>query len=150
MKYFMTKKTIFILALLVCIGYTGFAQNPVYDVTGRVLNDTGEPISGALEIKTFTDKEGKFEIKLTESEKLKVTTSDNSYQVVEPDVDGPMTIIMGLSSQAVNIGYDKTFNLEESTSSVYSAQSNDLYHTSARDIGGTLFGNVPPMSLADV
>lgn len=149
MKYFMRKRTIFILALLVCISFTGFAQNPVYDVTGRVLNDTGEPISGALvtssentEIKTFTDKEGKFEIKLAESEKLKVTTSDNSYQVVEPDIDKPMTIIMGLSSQAVNIGYDKAFNLEESTSSVYSVQSNDLYHTSARDIGGTLFGNV--------
>lgn len=149
MKYFMRKRTILILALLVCISFTGFAQNPVYDVTGRVLNDTGEPISGALvtssentEIKTFTDKEGKFEIKLDESEKLRVTTSDNSYQVVEPDIDKPMTIIMGHSSQAVNIGYDKTFNLEESTSSVYSAQSNDLYHTSARDIGGTLFGNV--------
>lgn len=145
----MRKNIILILTFLIGIGFTGLAQNSGFNVKGNVIDQWGNPVSGALitpaensKIKTFTDKEGKFEINLEESEKIKITTSDDSYLIVEPDFEEPMSIIMGLSSQAVNIGYDKTFNLEESTASVFTAHSNDLYHTSARDIGSTLFGNV--------
>lgn len=145
----MRKKIILVLTLLLSIGFTGLAQNSVNDVTGVVKDQWGKPVSGALvtsvensEIKTFTDKEGKFKINLMKSEKIRITSSDNSYLIVEPDYENHMTITMGYSSQAVNIGYDKTFNLEESTASVFSTYSENLNNLSARDIGSTLYGNI--------
>jgi len=145
----MRRKIIFVLTLFLCIGFTGIAQNSGNDVSGYVQDQWGKPVSGALvtsvdnpEIKTFTDKEGKFIIYLMETEKIRITSSDNSYLIVAPDFKNPITITMGLSGQAVNIGYDETFNLEESTASVFSAYSENLYNPSARDIGSTLYGNV--------
>lgn len=145
----MRKKIILVLTILVGIGFIGLAQNPVHHVTGFVQDQWGEPVPGALvtsvenpEIKTFTDVKGGFEISLMETENFRITGSDNSYLVVKPDFEKPMSIIMGQSSQAVHIGYDKTFNLEESTSSVFSAYSKNLHNPSARDIGSTLYGNI--------
>ena len=115
----MRKKKILILAFLACMGLQGFAQNDNNKVTGYVLDKWGKPVVGALvtsadnpESKVATDKEGKFEIDAIKSEKLRITTSDESFQIVEAQTHMPMTIVMNLASQEVNIGYDVTQNLE--------------------------------------
>lgn len=145
----MGKKIIFILAILLCMGITGYAQNTPSKITGQVIDHLGKPVYGAVVtsvnnsgIRSFTDRDGKFEISLSGSEKLRITTSDNSHQVVEVETGQPMTIVMGLSSRAVNIGYEETQSLMESTSSVSITYGDELNKRSARDIGSSLYGNV--------
>lgn len=149
----MRKNIILILTFILGISFSGFAQIAVNNVTGLVIDQWGTPVSGALvssednpEIKTFTNKDGEFEISLTENEQIRITTSDNSYKIIDTDKNSPLTVVMGFSNQSVNVGYDKTFNLEESTSSVYTVNSRDLYNTSARDIGSTLYGLIPGLT----
>lgn len=145
----MRKRKILIPAFLTCMGLYGFAQNNNDMVAGYVLDKQGKPVAGALvasagnpEIKVVTDKEGKFEINVVNSEKIRISTSDESFQLVEANTNLPMTIVMDMASQAVNIGYGMTQNLEETTSSVYTTYGEDFNKRSARDIGSSLFGNV--------
>lgn len=152
-NYFMRKKIIFILALIITFTFTGYAQNTGYNVTGQVIDHWGKPISGALvaytnnpAIQAFTDKEGSFEIPLSDSGIIRITTSDNSYKEVEADAGNAMTIVMGLADRAVNIGYDEAQNLRESTASVSITYGDGLNKRSARDIGSSLFGNVLGLS----
>ncbi len=140
---------ILILAFLSCINLQGFAQDKDHNVTGYVVDKWGKAVSGALvtsvrnpEIRTTTDKKGKFELNVLHSEELRITTSNQSYRLIEADTEKPMKIVMGLSSQAVNIGYEVIQNLEESTASVSTTYSEDLDKRSSRDIGSSLFGNV--------
>ena len=145
----MRKNKILVLAFLACMALQGVAQNSNDKITGYVLDKRGNPVVGALvtsttspENKVATDKEGKFEIDAANAEKLQITTSDESYQIIEAQSGMPMTIIMNQASQAVNIGYEVKQNLEETTSSVYTAYSDELNKRSSRDIGSSMFGNV--------
>jgi len=145
----MVKKIIFILAILICMGITGYAQNTPSKITGQVTDHLGRPVYGAVitsvnnaGVRSITDRDGKFEITVDGSEELLITTSDNSYQIVEAETGQPMNIVMGLSSRAVNIGYDETQSLRESTASVAIAYGDELNKRAARDIGSSLYGNI--------
>ncbi len=144
----MRKKNILILAFFACMGLQGYAQNDDR-VSGHVLDRWGNPVVGALVTavdnpanEVATDRDGKFEIRAAEAEKLRVSTSDNSYRIVEAREDHPMTIVLERADQAVNVGYAEAQTLAETTSSVYTAYSGELNNRSSRDIGNELFGNV--------
>ncbi|MDR1454149.1 MAG: SusC/RagA family TonB-linked outer membrane protein [Tannerella sp.] len=143
----MRNKIIIFLIFLANAGVQGFAQNT--DVTGVVLDRWKNPVSGALvtavdnpAVQTTTDRDGRFAINVAQSVKLRISTSDNSSRVVEAETNEPMTITMGLASQAVNAGYDFSQNLEETTASVSTAYGDEINKRGARDIGSSLFGNV--------
>jgi TonB-linked SusC/RagA family outer membrane protein len=141
------RNKIIILIFLAFFKLQGFAQDK--NVTGTVLDRWKNPISGALikavnypEIQTTTDKNGHFEINVSQSEKLYISISDNSYRVVEADINMPMTIVIGMADKAVNIGYDHVQNLEETTAAVSIAYGDEINKRNARDIGSSLFGNI--------
>ncbi len=144
----MRKKNIILLALFACMGLQAVAQN-INQVTGQVLDKWGKPVVGAMVTtvgdpnnQVATDRDGKFSIAASESDDLRITTSDESFRIVEAKTGAPMTVVMGLADQAVNIGLAKIQNFGETTSSVYTAYSEELNHRSSRDIGNELFGNV--------
>ena len=63
----MKKYKIIALAMLVCAGMKGYAQDG--NVTGKVVDKTGNPVEGALvfvesnpQVQVATDKNGQFEI----------------------------------------------------------------------------------------
>jgi TonB-linked SusC/RagA family outer membrane protein len=144
----MRKKNIILLALFACMGLQAMAQSN-NQVTGQVLDKRGNPVAGALVTtvgspnnRVATDRDGKFSITATESDDLRITTSDEGYRIVEAMTGAPMTIVMERVNQAASIGYEKMQTLEETTSSVYTVTSEELNQRSSRDIGNELFGNV--------
>lgn len=143
----MKNKIIILLVFFAIIGIRGFAQEKI--VNGTILDRWEKPIVGALVsvegnpgIRTTTDRNGYFKLDVEELVKLRISTSDDGYTVVEADKSAPMRVVMGMSSRAVNVGYNHTQNLAESTSSVAMAFGDDINKRGSRDIGGSLFGNV--------
>lgn len=141
------------LLVLILFGWSvqpSFAQSLSHNITGVVVDQWGEPIFGALVIsmeemdhRTTTDHEGKFEIELTASDRIRIETSDRSFKELKISVDAPMLIKMDLSSRSVEIGVTKLQNRIESTSAISTVYDYDLEKRSALDIGNSLFGNVP-------
>lgn len=144
----MRKKKIIILALLACLGVRGFAQDNK-NISGYVLDKWGKPVSGAIVtsidqsiIHSITDKEGKFEVNSVESMKIRITTPDQHFQVIEADATQPVKVVMGYASQGIPIGYEINQNLEETTSSVFTIYQDDLNKRSERSVKNSLYGNV--------
>ena len=72
----MKKYKIIALAMLVCAGMKGYAQDG--NVTGKVVDKTGNPVEGALvfvesnpQVQVATDKNGQFEIAAEKGKKIR-------------------------------------------------------------------------------
>ena len=85
----MKKYKILALAIFACVTLNGWAQSED-NVTGRVLDEKGKPVAGALVsveenplLRVATDKNGRFEITAVKGSRLKVQTGDDAMKVVK-------------------------------------------------------------------
>ena len=143
----MKKYKIIALAMLVCAGMKGYAQDG--NVTGKVVDKTGNPVEGALvfvesnpQVQVATDKNGQFEIAVEKGKKIKVLTWDDATKVVPVTGDKIMTIVMDFSTEHVNYGFGLKQNRAESTGAVSTVYAEKIDNRSAMNVGNTLYGNV--------
>lgn len=145
----MRKNKILILALLVCMGIPGIAQNTDNNILGTVVDKSGKPVYGAsvnveggeVETRVETDKEGKFEIAVGKGQRLNVVSVDNGSTTVTVKTDEPMTIVMGYAAETIDVGANRTFNRHESTAAVSTAYSEEFNKRSSQSISNSLFGH---------
>jgi len=102
----------------------GWAQSED-NVTGRVLDEKGKPVAGALVsveenplVRVATDKNGRFEITAVKGSRLKVLTGDDAMKVVKIENGSELTVVMDYSSEKVNYGFGLQQTNAESTGAV--------------------------------
>lgn len=142
----MKKYKILALAIFACVTLNGWAQSED-NVTGRVLDEKGKPVAGALVsveenplVRVATDKNGRFEITAVKGSRLKVQTGDDAMKVVKIENGSELTVVMDYSSEKVNYGFGLQQTNAESTGAVSMYMQRDK--SSAFSIGNSLYGNV--------
>ena len=140
------KNKILALALLCLTSIGSFAQSN--DVTGKVVDRWGKPISGALisivdnpVIKVSTDKNGNFKIAAIPGNKLTIQTPAFESKTADV-VDKNIKVVMDYTSQPVHLGFGINQTIGESTASISSVGSEQLMKSSALSLSNSLFGNV--------
>lgn len=143
----MKKYKILALAIFACVTLNGWAQSED-NVTGRVLDEKGKPVAGALVsveenplVRVATDKNGRFEITAVKGSRLKVQTGDDAMKVVKIENGSELTVVMDYSSEKVNYGFGLQQTNAESTGAV-SILYMQRDKSSAFSIGNSLYGNV--------
>ena len=145
----MKKYKILALAIFACVTLNGWAQSED-NVTGRVLDEKGKPVAGALvsveenplvRVAT-TDKNGRFEITAVKGSRLKVQTGDDAMKVVKIENGSELTVVMDYSSEKVNYGFGLQQTNAESTGAVSTVYAENIDKSSAFSIGNSLYGNV--------
>lgn len=138
----MKKYKILALAIFACVTLNGWAQSED-NVTGRVLDEKGKPVAGALVsveenplVRVATDKNGRFEITAVKGSRLKVQT------VVKIENGSELTVVMDYSSEKVNYGFGLQQTNAESTGAVSTVYAENIDKSSAFSIGNSLYGNV--------
>lgn len=142
------KNKIIALAMLACASLNGWAQDDS-SVTGRVVDNWGNPVSGALVsivsnplVKVPTDNNGEFEIMVAKENSLKIQTADDAVKIVlVADTAKAMTIVMDFATGKVNYGFGLQQTLAESTGAVSTAHTGEINNRSALSIGNSLYGN---------
>ena len=126
----------------------GWAQSED-NVTGRVLDEKGKPVAGALVsveenplLRVATDKNGRFEITAVKGSRLKVQTGDDAMKVVKIENGSELTVVMDYSSEKVNYGFGLQQTNAESTGAVSTVYAENIDKSSAFSIGNSLYGNV--------
>lgn len=144
----MKKYKILALAIFACVTLNGWAQSED-NVTGRVLDEKGKPVAGALVsveenplVRVATDKNGRFEITAVKGSRLKVQTGDDAMKVVKIENGSELTVVMDYSSEKVNYGFGLQQTNAESTGAVSTVYAEDIDKSSAFSIGNSLYGNV--------
>lgn len=144
----MKKYKILALAIFACVTLNGWAQSED-NVTGRVLDEKGKPVAGALVsveenplVRVATDKNGRFEITAVKGSRLKVQTGDDAMKVVKIENGSELTVVMDYSSEKVNYGFGLQQTNAESTSAVSTVYAENIDKSSAFSIGNSLYGNV--------
>ena len=144
----MKKYKILALAILACVTLNGWAQSED-NVTGRVLDEKGKPVAGALVsveenplVRVATDKNGRFEITAVKGSRLKVQTGDDAMKVVKIENGSELTVVMDYSSEKVNYGFGLQQTNAESTGAVSTVYAENIDKSSAFSIGNSLYGNV--------
>lgn len=144
----MKKYKILALAIFACVTLNGWAQSED-NVTGRVLDEKGKPVAGALVsveenplVRVATDKNGRFEITAVKGSRLKVQTGDDAMKVVKIENGSELTVVMDYSSEKVNYGFGLQQTNAESTGAVSTVYAENLDKSSAFSIGNSLYGNV--------
>ena len=144
----MKKYKILALALFACVTLNGWAQSED-NVTGRVLDEKGKPVAGALVsveenplVRVATDKNGRFEITAVKGSRLKVQTGDDAMKVVKIENGSELTVVMDYSSEKVNYGFGLQQTNAESTGAVSTVYAENIDKSSAFSIGNSLYGNV--------
>lgn len=119
------------------------------NVTGRVLDEKGKPVAGALVsveenplVRVATDKNGRFEITAVKGSRLKVQTGDDAMKVVKIENGSELTVVMDYSSEKVNYGFGLQQTNAESTGAVSTVYAENIDKSSAFSIGNSLYGNV--------
>jgi TonB-dependent SusC/RagA subfamily outer membrane receptor len=143
------KNKIIALAMLACASLNGWAQSS-NNVTGRVIDGGGNPVSGALIsivnnplVKVPTGKNGEFEIMAVKENSLKIQTADDAVKVVRvEDVSKPMIVVMDITTAKVNYGFGLQQTVAESTGAVSTVYADEINSRSALTIGNSLYGNV--------
>lgn len=140
----MKKYKILALAIFACVTLNGWAQSED-NVTGRVLDEKGKPVAGALVsveenplVRVATDKNGRFEITAVKGSRLKVQTGDDAMKVVKIENGSELTVVMDYSSEKVNYGFGLQQTNAESTGCI----AENIDKSSAFSIGNSLYGNV--------
>ena len=144
----MKKYKILALAIFACVTLNGWAQSED-NVTGRVLDEKGKPVAGALVsveenplVRVATDKNGRFEITAVKGSRLKVQTGDDAMKVVKIENGSELTVVMDYSSEKVNYGFGLQQTNAESTGVVSTVYAENIDKSSAFSIGNSLYGNV--------
>ena len=144
----MKKYKILALAIFACVPLNGWAQSED-NVTGRVLDEKGKPVAGALVsveenplVRVATDKNGRFEITAVKGSRLKVQTGDDAMKVVKIENGSELTVVMDYSSEKVNYGFGLQQTNAESTGAVSTVYAENIDKSSAFSIGNSLYGNV--------
>ena len=144
----MKKYKILALAIFACVTLNGWAQSEE-NVTGRVLDEKGKPVAGALVsveenplVRVATDKNGRFEITAVKGSRLKVQTGDDAMKVVKIENGSELTVVMDYSSEKVNYGFGLQQTNAESTGAVSTVYAENIDKSSAFSIGNSLYGNV--------
>ena len=144
----MKKYKILALAIFACVTLNGWAQSED-NVTGRVLDEKGKPVAGALVsveenplVRVATDKNGRFEITAVKGSRLKVQTGDDAMKVVKIENGSELTVVMDYSSGKVNYGFGLQQTNAESTGAVSTVYAENIDKSSAFSIGNSLYGNV--------
>ena len=144
----MKKYKILALAIFACVTLNGWAQSED-NVTGRVLDEKGKPVAGALVsveenplVRVATDKNGRFEITAVKGSRLKVQTGDDAMKVVKIENGSELTVVMDYSSEKVNYGFGLQQTNAESTGAVSTVCAENIDKSSAFSIGNSLYGNV--------
>lgn len=144
----MKKYKILALAIFACVTLNGWAQSED-NVTGRVLDEKGKPVAGALVsveenplVRVATDKNGRFEITAVKGSRLKVQTGDDAMKVVKIENGSELTVVMDYSSEEVNYGFGLQQTNAESTGAVSTVYAENIDKSSAFSIGNSLYGNV--------
>lgn len=144
----MKKYKILALAIFACVTLNGWAQSED-NVTGRVLDEKGKPVAGALVsveenplVRVATDKNGRFEITAVKGSRLKVWTGDDAMKVVKIENGSELTVVMDYSSEKVNYGFGLQQTNAESTGAVSTVYAENIDKSSAFSIGNSLYGNV--------
>ena len=144
----MKKYKILALAIFACVTLNGWAQSED-NVTGRVLDEKGKPVAGALVsveenplVRVATDKNGRFEITAVKGSRLKVQTGDDAMKVVKIENGSELTVVMAYSSEKVNYGFGLQQTNAESTGAVSTVYAENIDKSSAFSIGNSLYGNV--------
>ena len=144
----MKKYKILALAIFACVALNGWAQSED-NVTGRVLDEKGKPVAGALVsveenplVRVATDKNGRFEITAVKGSRLKVQTGDDAMKVVKIENGSELTVVMDYSSEKVNYGFGLQQTNAESTGAVSTVYAENIDKSSAFSIGNSLYGNV--------
>ena len=144
----MKKYKILALAIFACVTLNGWAQSED-NVTGRVLDEKGKPVAGALVsveenplLRVATDKNGRFEITAVKGSRLKVQTGDDAMKVVKIENGSELTVVMDYSSEKVNYGFGLQQTNAESTGAVFTVYAENIDKSSAFSIGNSLYGNV--------
>ena len=144
----MKKYKILALAIFACVTLNGWAQSED-NVTGRVLDEKGKPVAGALVsveenplVRVATDKNGRFEITAVKGSRLKVPTGDDAMKVVKIENGSELTVVMDYSSEKVNYGFGLQQTNAESTGAVSTVYAENIDKSSAFSIGNSLYGNV--------
>lgn len=144
----MKKYKILALAIFACVTLNGWAQSED-NVTGRVLDEKGKPVAGALIsveenplVRVATDKNGRFEITAVKGSRLKVQTGDDAMKVVKIENGSELTVVMDYSSEKVNYGFGLQQTNAESTGAVSTVYAENIDKSSAFSIGNSLYGNV--------
>ena len=144
----MKKYKILALAIFACVTLNGWAQSED-NVTGRVLDEKGKPVAGALVsveenplLRVATDKNGRFEITAVKGSRLKVQTGDDAMKVVKIENGSELTGVMDYSSEKVNYGFGLQQTNAESTGAVSTVYAENIDKSSAFSIGNSLYGNV--------
>lgn len=142
------KNIILALAIFACVTLNGWAQSED-NVTGRVLDEKGKPVAGALVsveenplVRVATDKNGRFEITAVKGSRLKVQTGDDAMKVVKIENGSELTVVMDYSSEKVNYGFGLQQTNAESTGAVSTVYAENIDKSSAFSIGNSLYGNV--------
>lgn len=144
----MKKYKILALVIFACVTLNGWAQSED-NVTGRVLDEKGKPVAGALVsveenplLRVATDKNGRFEITAVKGSRLKVQTGDDAMKVVKIENGSELTVVMDYSSEKVNYGFGLQQTNAESTGAVSTVYAENIDKSSAFSIGNSLYGNV--------
>lgn len=144
----MKKYKILALAIFACVTLNGWAQSED-NVTGRVLDEKGKPVAGALVsveenplVRVAADKNGRFEITAVKGSRLKVQTGDDAMKVVKIENGSELTVVMDYSSEKVNYGFGLQQTNAESTGAVSTVYAENIDKSSAFSIGNSLYGNV--------
>lgn len=144
----MKKYKILALAIFACVTLNGWAQSED-NVTGRVLDEKGKPVAGALVsveenplVRVATDKNGRFEITAVKGSRLKVQTGDDAMKVVKIENGSELTVVMDYSSEKVNYRFGLQQTNAESTGAVSTVYAENIDKSSAFSIGNSLYGNV--------
>ena len=144
----MKKYKILALAIFACVTLNGWAQSED-NVTGRVLDEKGKPVAGALVsveenplLRVATDKNGRFEITAVKGSRLKVQTGDDAMKVVKIENGSELTVVMDYSSEKVNYGFGLQQTNAESTGAVSTVYAENIDKSSAFSIGNSLYGDV--------
>ena len=144
----MKKYKILALAIFACVTLNGWAQSED-NVTGRVLDEKGKPVAGALVsveenpmVRVATDIYGRFEITAVKGSRLKVQTGDDAMKVVKIENGSELTVVMDYSSEKVNYGFGLQQTNAESTGAVSTVYAENIDKSSAFSIGNSLYGNV--------
>lgn len=144
----MKKYKILALAIFACVTLNGWAQSED-NVTGRVLDEKGKPVAGALVsveenplVRVATDKNGRFEITAVKGSRLKVQTGDDAMKVVKIENGSELTVVMDYSSEKVNYGFGLQQTNAGSTGAVSTVYAENIDKSSAFSIGNSLYGNV--------
>lgn len=145
------KRKILVFAMLSCMGLYTMAQEAV-DITGVILDTTGNPISGATVSVlgasanvVSTDATGKFVIVASKNDTLHILAPHDAVKKV-PVKQQKMRITMDMASQKVNYGFGLNQTFAESTGSVATVYSDKIDNRSSFSVMNTLYGNLPGLT----